>query len=102
MNAGRARALYYFRDQQGLEVDFVVPLGEDRLALLEAKASLTLHPDDARPLHRLRAATSRYRTQAFVVHRRGRLPPATAALSAGVTAVTPDGLPAILVAGRRR
>lgn len=25
LNAGRRRELYYFRDQQGLEVDFVVP-----------------------------------------------------------------------------
>ena len=26
LNAGRRRELYYFRDQQGLEVDFVVPI----------------------------------------------------------------------------
>jgi predicted AAA+ superfamily ATPase len=102
LNAGRARALYYFRDQQGLEVDFVVPLGADRLALLEAKASLTLHPNDARPLHRLRAAIARYATQALVVHRKGRAPPATAALSEGVTAMTPEGLPAILGKGGRK
>jgi hypothetical protein len=101
LNAGRARALYYFRDQQGLEVDFVVPLGEHRLALLEAKASLTLRPEDARPLHRLSAATARYATRAVVVHRKGRAPPATAALSEGVTATTPEALPAILGGGGR-
>ena len=45
--AGRRRELYYFRDQQGLEVDFVVPAGDARLVLLEAKASATLQPRTA-------------------------------------------------------
>jgi predicted AAA+ superfamily ATPase len=102
LNAGRARALYYFRDQQGLEVDFVVPLGEDRLALLEAKASRTVGPGDARPLLRLREAVRRYRTSAFVVHRPGRAPPATAALSEGARATVPAGLSLILESGRAK
>ncbi len=100
LNAGRARALYYFRDQQGLEVDFVVPLGEDRLALIEAKASRTVRPEDARALLRLKQAVGRYRTSALVVHRPGRAPPATAALSEGARAAVPAELPSILDAGR--
>ncbi len=100
LNAGRARALYYFRDQQGLEVDFVVPLGSDRLALIEAKASRTVRPDDARALLRLAQAVDRYRTSSVVVHRAGKTPPATAALSAGAVAAVPGELPSILDAGR--
>jgi predicted AAA+ superfamily ATPase len=88
VNAGRARSLYYFRDQQGLEVDFVVPLGGARLALIEAKASRTVRPGDARPLERLTAAVSRYRTRGFVVHRAGKTRPATSALSPGTRALT--------------
>lgn len=38
---------YYFRDQQGLEVDFVVPAGHQRLVLVEAKASRTVVPQMA-------------------------------------------------------
>jgi hypothetical protein len=37
--SGRPRALYYFRDQQGLEVDFIVPSGNQQLLFIEAKAS---------------------------------------------------------------
>jgi predicted AAA+ superfamily ATPase len=33
IGSGRPRALYYFRDQQGLEVDFIVPAGDRRLFL---------------------------------------------------------------------
>jgi len=56
VNAGRRRELYYFRDQQGLEVDFLVPLGARRLQLLEVKASRTVTPAAALPLARLGAA----------------------------------------------
>ena len=38
VNAGRRRELYYFRDEQGLEVDFVVPGRGGSLALVECKA----------------------------------------------------------------
>ncbi|MCC6474173.1 MAG: hypothetical protein IT514_10555 [Burkholderiales bacterium] len=33
---GLRRELYFLRDQRGLEVDFVVPAGAGRLALVEA------------------------------------------------------------------
>ncbi len=41
VGSGQERQLYYFRDQQGLEVDFVVPHGHRGLLLVEAKASRT-------------------------------------------------------------
>ena len=56
INSGREKALYYFRDQQGLEVDFLVPLGRGTLALLEAKATRTPMPDMA--MRGLREASS--------------------------------------------
>lgn len=66
INAGKRRELYYFRDRQGLEVDFLVPQG-GRLLLLEAKASRTIHPGDAGALARLRKAIGA-RADAAVVH----------------------------------
>jgi hypothetical protein len=79
IGTGLQRQLYYFRDQQGLEVDFVVPAGHRRLMLVEVKASRTASPEMAAPLDRLGKAISRYRVQRFLVH---RPPPETAGLSA--------------------
>ncbi len=47
--AGRRREVYFFRDQRGLEVDFLVPMGGTRLALVEAKASATVRPEAGSP-----------------------------------------------------
>ncbi len=68
VGTGRTRQLYYFRDQQGLEVDFVVPTGQHRLVLVEAKASRTAVPQMAAPLDRLSTAISRYHANRFVVY----------------------------------
>jgi predicted AAA+ superfamily ATPase len=56
LNAGRRRELYYFRDQQGLEVDFIIPMQGGGVCLIEAKAARTVTPSDAVPLQRLAAA----------------------------------------------
>ena len=88
VNAGRRRELYYFRDQQGLEVDFLVPLGGKRLLLLEAKASGTVTPPVAIPLERLRRVVlKRYDAACYVVHRslKGKLQ--TSVLKPGIRAV---------------
>jgi len=87
INAGRARHLYCFRDRQGLEVDFVIDLGNRRLALVEAKASRTVRPDMARPLLRLAKAIAGYRLSRCVVHRASRSRAPTAALCPGVKAL---------------
>jgi len=71
VNAGRARSLYFFRDQQGLEVDFVVPAGSRRLLLAEAKATRTVRPDMATALTRLAGSVGDYRVSSWVVHRSG-------------------------------
>lgn len=66
-NAGRRRELYYFRDQQGLEVDFVVPAPGGRLALVECKAGRTVTPAMAAPLRRLAEAMRRRRPGGVVM-----------------------------------
>ena len=69
VGTGRARQLYYFRDQQGLEIDFVVPAGHRRLVLVEAKASRTVVPNTGVSLDRLAAAVKGYQASRFIVHR---------------------------------
>ena len=67
INAGQEKALYYFRDQQGLEIDFIVPQGGGRLALIEAKATRTPKPDMARSVTRLAESITRHETMSYVV-----------------------------------
>lgn len=68
LGAGRRAELYYFRDQQGLEVDFVVPLGGRRLLLVEAKATRTALPAMATPLRRLADAISGHEVESLLVY----------------------------------
>lgn len=93
LNAGLRRELYYFRDQQGLEVDFVVPAKDNTIRLIEAKAARTVTPRDASPLQRLAAAWSRQPgvrggVEQILVHQPARLGAVTRALAPGVQALT--------------
>lgn len=56
VNAGGRRELYHFRDEQGLEVDFVVPGRGSSLRLIECKAGKTVTPPMAASLQRLAEA----------------------------------------------
>ncbi len=87
VNAGRRREIYYFRDQQGLEVDFVVPIRGGRLLLLEAKASRTVRPDMADSLVRLAAAGRGRKLERVVVFRGAQTGSTTTALRPGVRAL---------------
>ena len=87
VNAGRRREIYYFRDQQGLEVDFVVPLRSDRLLLLEAKASRTVRPDMAEGLARLSRAVRGRRPEGVLVYRGAGAGSETTALRPGLRAL---------------
>jgi predicted AAA+ superfamily ATPase len=69
VGTGGSRQLYYFRDQQGLEVDFVVPAGHRRLVLVEAKASRTVVPQMGASLDRLSTAIKGYRMSRLLVYR---------------------------------
>lgn len=68
VNRGLDRSLYYFRDRQGLEVDFVVDLGNRRLSLIEAEAGETPRPGDATGLKRLAKAVGRYKAGSALIH----------------------------------
>jgi predicted AAA+ superfamily ATPase len=76
VNAGRRRELYHFRDEQGLEVDFVVPGPGDALRLVECKAGKTVMPAMAVPMQRLAEAlrekrATRTRVEMVLVHQAG-------------------------------
>jgi len=89
VNRGLRRELFCFRDQQGLEVDFVVPTAPGTLTLLEAKATRTLRPEMTGALDRLAKAVHRYRTKKVVVHP-GGVDAAGSTLSPGVRALPID------------
>ena len=92
-NSGRRRELYYFRDQQGLEVDFIVPARGGGMRLIEAKTSRTVAPNTARSIERLAAAWPRRShahriVEKLVVHRPARAALASSALAPGVRALS--------------
>ena len=80
-NAGMRKELYFFRDQQGLEVDFILPRPNAKLWLIEAKASKTVRPEMASPLLSLSRSLPKPAERMIVVHRKPRtqLPAVTAA-----------------------
>jgi len=90
-NAGRRRELYYFRDEQGLEVDFLLPGRGGAISLVECKAARTVTPSDAAPMQRLAAALRQKRprttsVELHLVHQPQRAPLVTQAVAPGVRA----------------
>jgi predicted AAA+ superfamily ATPase len=90
-NAGGRRELYYFRDEQGLEVDFVVPGRGGAVSLVECKAARTVTPSDAAPMQRLAEAMRKKRprgaaVEMSLVHQPARAPQPTTAVAPGVRA----------------
>ncbi|MGH9322785.1 MAG: DUF4143 domain-containing protein [Vicinamibacteria bacterium] len=91
-NAGRRRELYYFRDQQGLEVDFLVPGPSGTMALVECKATRTVVPGMAASLIRLAEAMKSRRgrramPRAFLVHGSSRTASGVSTVAEGVRAL---------------
>src|SRR5467141_4921787 len=86
-NQGARKELYYFRDQQGLEVDFLVPRPNAGLWLVECKAGKTVRPAMAAPLLSLRRALGKRSKRLIIVHRKSHSAPATAAIASGVEAI---------------
>jgi predicted AAA+ superfamily ATPase len=86
-NQGKRKELYYFRDQQGLEVDFLMPRPGSSLWLIEAKASKTVRSSMAAPLLSMRRALARRSGRLIVVHRKSRSQLPTAAIARGVEAL---------------
>ncbi len=85
--AGRRRELYYFRDQRGLEVDFLVPMGGGRLAFVEAKASTSVRPEAGDAVAALMSSARRPTAYGFVVHQPRPSAQPLRALRPGVRAV---------------
>jgi predicted AAA+ superfamily ATPase len=92
VNAGGRRELYHFRDEQGLEVDFVLPWRDGSLALVECKAVRTVMPAMAAPMQRLRDAISKKHRKdtavnMFLVHQASNIKSGTEAVAPGVRAL---------------
>jgi uncharacterized protein len=87
VNGGRRRDLYYFRDQQGLEVDFVVLVRGRKLLLLEAKASRTVRPEMADGLVRLSRVVRTRKPESIIVFRGSEPASPTAVVRPGVRAL---------------
>ncbi len=90
-NRGRRPELYYFRDQQGLEVDFILPQKSGSVALVECKAARTVTPAMAAPMRRLAEAMKKKRPRAIrvemsLVHQSPKNPVETQAVAPGVRA----------------
>src|SRR5512139_2051400 len=96
MNSGRSRQLYYFRDQQGLEVDFLFPVGDRKLILIEAKASRTVFPEIAESLYRLSKVVSNYEVDRFLIYRPSKEKESISALRPGTKALSLEKLLSIL------
>ncbi|MBU1700480.1 MAG: ATP-binding protein [Candidatus Eisenbacteria bacterium] len=84
---GKSKAIYHFRDRQGLEVDFIVPRGGKRLTLIEAKATRTPRSSMAKPLLQLLDVIDKHQREAYVVHQKANSDMVTLTLAPGVKAI---------------
>jgi predicted AAA+ superfamily ATPase len=99
VNRGGRKELYYFRDQQGLEVDFLLPRPNAGLWLIECKAGKTVRPAMAAPLLALRRTMEKRSTRLIVVYGKSRSAQATSAVARGVEAIQLERFVASLTAG---
>ncbi|MDX1983763.1 MAG: ATP-binding protein [Bryobacteraceae bacterium] len=103
INQGKRKELYYFRDHQGLEVDFLFPGKHGELWMVEAKASRTVKPAMAAPLQSLRRSIGdQTSVRLTIVHSESPSAPRTRAVSPGVEALdVPAFVEALRPAPRR-
>jgi predicted AAA+ superfamily ATPase len=102
INQGRRKELYHFRDQQGLEVDFLFPSVKGDLWMVECKASKTVHPSMAAPLASLRRSISQPApVRMSVIHRPVPSAHPTRALAPGIEALDVDAFVTELKGARR-
>src|SRR6201981_592655 len=87
VNQGNRKELYYFRDQQGLEVDFLLPLPNAGLWLIECEAGKTVRPAMAGSLLALLRTLVKRPTRLLVVDGKTRSAQVTKAVTSGVEAV---------------
>ena len=86
VNRGRRKELYHFRDQQGLEVDFLFPDSKGKLWMVECKASKTVLPSMAGPIESLRRSIGKP-VRAAIVHQKAKDPLPTRSLAPGIEAL---------------
>jgi hypothetical protein len=96
INRGHRKELYCFRDQQGLEVDFLVPQPNAKFWIVEAKASRTVQSSMAKPLESLKKAAGDRVTRSFIVHRSSRNQPVMTTVAPGIQAVTVEQFSAMI------
>lgn len=99
VNQGGRKELYYFRDHQGLEVDFLLPRPNAGLWLIECKAGKTVRPAMAAPLLALRRTMEKRSTRLIVVYGKSRSAHATRAVARGVEAIELERFVASLTVG---
>jgi predicted AAA+ superfamily ATPase len=99
LNRGLRRELYFFRDHQGFEVDFLFRHNGEPW-LVEAKAGSTPLPRDAAALAQLAARASGPPPRAAVVYRGTRTRAVTEAIAEGVRAVRVEDFVIELNSGR--
>ena len=87
VNQGGRKELYYFCDQQGLEIDFLLPRPNAGLWLIECKTGKTVRPAMANPLLALRVHSKIARHAVIVVHGKSRSAPVIKAVASGVEAL---------------
>ena len=87
VNRGERKELYFFRDQQGLEVDFLISRPNAELWPIEVKASKTVRPTMAGPLLSLQRAMSSRAKRLILVHQKSNTAVSTAAIAPGVEAL---------------
>lgn len=97
INSGRKKDLYFFRDRQGLEVDFLVPKKGGRLSLIEVKATRTVRPEAAEALARLGKAIRGYSVEKVLVHLPARTGPSVSFVRPGVRAMTYRDIPGLIL-----
>ena len=86
INQGLRSELYYFRDQQGLEVDFLLPRPNAGLWLIEAKAGKTVQTRMAAPLLSLQSALGKQSRRLLILHRKPQRPVGATVIAKGVAA----------------
>ena len=103
VNQGRRKELYHFRDQQGLEVDFLFPAGDSGLWMVECKASKTVQPAMAGPLESLRRSMDKHGpVRMTVVHRASNTARLSRGVAPGVEALDVQTFVGALAGKRRR
>ena len=96
INRGQRKELYCFRDQQGLEVDFIVPQPNAKFWIVEAKASRTIQSVMANPLLALKKAATDRVSRSLIVHRKARTQPPMTTVAPGVEAMPVEEFSALI------